>query len=443
MKKTIIIYIFLFATLSIKIFPQEILSLENAIRIGLENNYSIKITRNLYKISENDVSIGNAGFLPSIDATSTYNESKTNTEQKYYDGRFVDRSNVSSDNFSSGIFLNWTIFDGLQMFTSFSKLKELKKIGYHNLKLQIENSVAEIISSYNNIIREKYIIEVIKRNIETSQERVKIAQDKLDYGSGSRFDLRQAIIDLNEDRARYLEEERNLQQEKIYLNQLLGRNVAQNFEILDTIKIDSSLIYNDLYSIFLKNNNELLIAETNKNISQLDIKLIRSELFPELSVNLGYNYNRSTSGAGIIEENKNYGFNYGISASLRLFDGLNRKRRLENSQLDYKNNLISYDEIKNNLSANFLDAYQRYKNALELIKLEKESLEAVQSNIQIGLERLRLGNITPLEFRETQIQLIESESRLQSAMYQAKLAETDLLKLCGILVKDIGQISND
>ncbi|GAB6281814.1 MAG: TolC family protein [Ignavibacterium sp.] len=441
MKKIIIIYIVLYTTLSIKIFSQEILSLENAIQIGLENNYSIKIAKNFYKISENDVSIGNAGFLPTIDATSNYNESKTNTEQKYYDGRFVDRSNVSSDNFSSGIFLNWTIFDGFQMFTSFSKYKELKKIGYNNLKLQIENSIAEIISSYNNIIREKYIIEVIKRNIEISQERVKIAQDKLDYGSGSRFDLRQAIIDLNEDRSTYLEEERNLQQEKIFLNQLLGRDVEQNFEILDTIKIDTSLIYNDLYSIFLKNNNELLIAETNKNISQLDIKLIRSELFPELSINLGYNYNRSTSGAGIIEENKNYGFNYGISASLRLFDGLNRKRRLENSQLDYKNNLISYEEIKNNLSATFLDAYQRYKNALELIKLEKESLEAVLANIQIGLERLRLGNITPLEFRETQIQLIESESRLQSAMYQAKLAETDLLKLCGILVKNFDELN--
>lgn len=437
MKITFIIQFLFIIIFSLHVYSQEILTLENAIKIGLENNYSIKIAENLQEISENDATIGNAGFLPSIDASASYEESKTNTEQQYYDGRYVDRSNVSSDNFSSGVFLNWTIFDGLQMFASYSRYKELKKIGEHNFKLQIENNVAEIIKSYNNIIREKYIIEVIKRNIETSQERVAIAENKLEYGSGSRFDLRQATIDLNEDKASFLQEERNLQQEKIYLNQLLGRDINLNFEILDTIKIDTSLVYDDLYSTFLVNNNELLIAETNKNISQLDIKMIRSELFPTISVSAGYNYNRSTSGAGIIEENKNYGFNYGISASLPLFDGLNRKRRLENSQIDLNNSLLSFEELKNNLSGELLDAYQRYRNAIDLINLERESLEAVQANIETGLERLRLGNITPLEFRETQIQLFESESRLQSAMYEAKIAETDLLRLCGILVQNI------
>ena len=49
---------------------QTVIDLKEVIRIGLENNYDLKISRNEQQISDNNVTPGNAGFLPTIGLNS-------------------------------------------------------------------------------------------------------------------------------------------------------------------------------------------------------------------------------------------------------------------------------------------------------------------------------------------------------------------------------------
>ena len=415
-------------------FCQETLSLQDAIAITLSNNFSISIARNELEIAKNNSTIGNAGFLPTLDATGSYTKSQSNTKQEYFDGRTIDRTGAKATNINAGLNLNWTIFDGMAMFGNIEALKELRRIGEANFKAEIEVNIADVTETYYNLIREKQVLDVLNETIVISKERVRIAESKKDVGSGSKFDLRQAQVDLNEDRSNLLKEELTYEQLKVSLNQLLARDVSTDFEVGDTIIVNESLDLSNLKGLTLERNTDLDIAKKNLNLSEINLRLARSGWFPTISLVGGYNYTNSESQAGFIKSNKNYSLNYGVSASLNLFDGLNTSRKIENAEIEIDNSKLTVDRVKTGIEANLLNTYKKYLNSLQLVQLEEENLTIARESVDIALERLKLGNITPLEFRETQQKLIDAKSRLVSAQFDAKSAETELLRLSGQLI---------
>ena len=432
--KVFILTVFIIA-LNHQSYSQETLTLQDAIAITLSNNFSISIARNESKIAENNSTIGNAGFLPTLDASGSYTKSSSNTKQEYFDGRTIDRSGAKSTNINAGINLNWTIFDGLAMFGNINMLKELKRIGKANFKSEVENNIADVTETYYNLIREKQVLDVLRETITISEERVRIAQSKKDVGSGSKFDLRQAQVDLNEDKSNLLKEELTYEQLKVSLNQLMGRDVNTDFGVKDTILVNENLNLDGLKDLSLLRNTDLYIAKRTLNLAEINLNFARSEWFPTISLVGGYNYTNSESQAGFIKSNKNYSLNYGISASFNLFNGLNTSRKIENAEIEIENSKLNYDLVRTGIEANLLNIYKKYLNSLELVNLEEENLTIARESVDIALERLRLGNITPLEFRETQQKLIDAKSRLVSAQYDAKSAETELLRLSGQLIK--------
>jgi outer membrane protein len=418
------------------VLPQEKLSLEQAVKIALQNNYSINIARNEKEISDNNLSLGNAGFLPSLNAEGSYSKSNNNTTQEYLTGQQIERSNAKSSSLSGDITLNWTIFNGFQMFASFNQLKELKKQGETNFKIAVENNISDVITTYYDIVRQKQVLKVIERSINISEERMRIAQDKKQLGSGSKFDLLQAQVDLNEDRSSLLNEELTLKQDKVLLNRLMGRNVDFDFQINDTlISINKDLSLDELSNEVENNNSRLILAKQNKNLSKINLQLARSDWYPEISLFAGYNYVHSESEAGFLKSNTNRGINYGINASLNIFNGLNTSRNIENAEIFIKNSDLSYNQTKKIVDADLKNAFNAYKNSLTLVNLETENVKAAEENSSIALERLRLGNIAPLDFRETQRKLIDAKSRLVGAQFEAKKAETELLLLSSQLIK--------
>jgi len=418
-------------------FSQQLLTIEEAIKIALQNNYSINIARNEAEIADNNSSIGNAVMLPSLVVNGSYSKSVNNTTQEFFDGRRVERDGAESTTLAANISLNWTIFDGLNMFAKLDRFKALKETGELNFKFQVENNITEIINTYYDIVRLKEVLEVIQTNILISEERSKIAQDKLEVGSGSKFDLRQAQVNLNEDKSSLLREELNLSRAKILFNTLLGRARDVDFSVIDTIIFKEDLIYDDLLFAANEKNSELKIAEENRIISQLEINIARSDIFPKISLNAGYNFTRSESEAGLLQINRNLGFNYGLTASLNIFNGLTTRTDIENAEINLKNIELTYKEIEQSIIANLLNSFNSYENSKQIVLLEKENLTAAEENLDIAVERLRLGNITPLEFRETQINLFNAKSRLVTALFEAKAAETELLRLSGGLITNL------
>jgi outer membrane protein TolC len=417
-------------------YAQKLLTIDDAIGIALKNNFSITIAEREKNISDNNASLGNAGFLPDLSASGTYTESVNNTRQDLYTGTLIDRKNNESSNLSSSVNLNWTIFDGLAMFASYDALKEMKETGEINYRDAVENNIAGLLSTYNDIVRKGVVLEVISRSIKISEERVKLAENKREVGSASKFDMLQAQVDLNEDRSLYLNAELAYQQSKALLNQLMGRSPAEDFTVTDTIIVNKNLQLEDIRLSVLSNNAGLQRAEKNKSIAKADLRLVRADLFPEISLFGSYSFLKSETQAGQVRSNKNYGYSYGVSASINLFNGLNTRRQIENAEIQTEIAGLEFDSLKNSIEASLQNVYKAYQNSLKLIELENENLRITEENVEIALERLRLGNITQLEFREAQVNLLDAQSRLVNAQYEAKSAETELLRISGQLVKE-------
>lgn len=409
---------------------QELLTLDQAVAIGLENNYGIKISSNTVEQAENNYSIGNAGFLPVIDATASRTESIQDSEfQAGGESRIT--KGAESSNTNAAINFNWTIFDGLRMFSTYDRLGQIRDLNEMQLNLNQELLIADISLTYFNIIRISEQLKILNNNIEVTEERIEIEETKVDLGSGSEYDLLQARSDLSEDRAAYIRETNTLTEAKIRLNELLSRQPDEMFEVVSEISVNRSLVKEQLHRNLIEQNTELAIAMAEEDISELELREIKGERFPEITFTSGYSFNRNESGGGFFTFNETVGFSYGITAHVPIFNGFNLNRRVQNAQIDQKNAEITRHQERLRVESNFERAYRAYANAIQLVDLEEENYQNAERTLDIALERFRLGSISSLEFREAQTTFLQAENRLINAKYEAKTAETELLQLSG------------
>ena len=423
---------------TVSLFAQDTLSVEEALTIGLENNYSIRIAGNDSDIAENNFTLGNAGFLPTLTASGSRSYSIQDSRQEFAQGGIPDNTtkNAKSNSTSANASLNWTVFDGFRMFTTYEKLNDLKALGEEQFRLTLENTVASIIGAYYNIIRQQKIYDVLNSTVEVSEQRINIAETRKDLGSGSEYDLLQARADLNADKAAVIRQEVQLNSAKILLNELLSREIHTEFAVRQAIPVEDDLEYSELLQKAIQNNKELTVARINRRVAGLEIKELQSERFPELDLNAGYNYSRNESGAGFIELNQSDGFNYGLTARLNIFDGFNTERQIDNARIRHKNRDLAIEEQALRVEAGLTAEFKNYLNSLELVKLESENLIFAEQSLEIALERFKLGTINSIELREVQRTLISAESRLIQAQFEAKLAETELQRISGQLTQN-------
>jgi len=432
-KRFLTLTIFVLLLLSSNVLAQQTITLEEAVQIGLENNYGLQISRNLQKQAENNLSLGNAGFLPMVDLTGSRTESIEDSEFRSADGTGSTNEGARSTNTNASLNLNWTVFDGLTSFARYDRLGLLKEISDEQLRFDMEFMVSQIALSFFNVIRINEQMKVLENNIEVSLERIEIEETKVDLGSGSEYDLLQARSDLNADRAAFIRERNRLNEAKITLNELLSRDPRTDFDVTTEIDVNRFLPEEELFERLMKENAELAIARFENEVSQLEIREVQGERYPQISLTSGYSFNRSENDGGFFQFNETTGFSVGITARVNIFNGFNLNRRVQNAQIRKKNAELSLEAQKLRLESDFQAIFRTYQNSIELVDLEEDNLANAEETLDIALERFRLGSISSLEFREAQRTFLAAENRLINAKFEAKVAETELLQLTGEL----------
>jgi outer membrane protein TolC len=435
--KGIALILFIVTGFSTQVQAQVLLELEDAVRIGLENNFSIRIFENQARISENNNSIGNAGFLPVISADGSINERVQDNVTVFGNPNIADRNDEGAVTtvYDYGVNATWRIFDGLTMFATLDRLSNEMEISEAEVQLQVENVLAEIISGYYQIAGQQKAAEVLENTVEISEERIRIAETKRDLGSGSEYELLLARADFNTDRTALIRANTSLNQLKVMLTSVLGDSVRVEFSVQPDIKLNERLDYQKLLNDALKENQELKIARLNEQVAEAEIREIRGDWLPNIDVTGGYGYSRTEASSGFSEFSESKGWRYGISASINLFDGFNKNRRMQNAQIKLKNQELSKQDLQLRITAEISRIYAQYTDALDLIDLELENLEINKETVSIALERFELGTINSLELREAQQSLLNAENRLIEAQIAAKSAETELLRLSGRLIQ--------
>lgn len=412
---------------------QEDYSLKKCLEIGLERNYSIRIIKNEQQITSNNATLGNAGYLPTLDLSSGFNGNVDNTTREQADGTTETTHGVNTEAANAGINLNWTLFDGFGIQAEYARLKELQQMGELNTRLTIEDFAANVASEYYNLIRQKIRLKNLRSAVSLSKERLRIVEERYYIGSMSRLDLQQAKVDFNADSSQLITQLETVHTSRTRLNQLLALdNVEQELHIPDSLITPNPFLDEaELWNNTLTNNVSLLISQKNKSLSEIDYKKLQSRNYPYVRLNAGYGYTANWYGTGTTDLQKKLGLNYGVTVGINIFDGFNRRREQRNARIQIKNQQLRLQELELGLKTDMSNFWMAYKNNLELWKLEKENLVAAEENYSIALERYKLGELSGIELREAQNSLLEAEERQSIAEYNTKICEISLLQLSG------------
>jgi outer membrane protein TolC len=416
-------------------FSQEQLTMEEAIKTGLEQNYGVLIAKNQAEISRNDVTAGNAGMLPRIDLNGAYDKSITSAKVEVVTGSELDNPKAETDLVTAGVTLEWTLFDGLNMFITHDKLKKIEEIGEMEFKQAMERTITDIIINYVDIVRQQMKVNVLNEQVSLSQFRVQIAETKKNVGMGSEVEYLQAQVDLHADESALFDQNTALANSKTGLNEWLSRDIITDFSVMDTIMLLTPLDFPLLKQYTLTNNKDLLLFGMNKDVITLEKKSLGAQRYPIINFNAGYNYLKNESEASFIKYNRLLGPQFGISADINLFDGFNLQRQIQNAQISLLNADLQVKQTQNQLESNLVRLFNDYKNQLQQIDFEKKNIELAQKNMDVAKESYSVGAISPVQLRQVQENLIAASYRLIDALYGAKVKETELLLISGQLVK--------
>lgn len=427
----------IFVLISANSLSQNILELKECISIGLERNFSILVARNNETIASNNFTTGNAGYLPSLDLSGRYGGTVNNNTQNLTDGTQNTSTGVHNTTANAGASLGWTIFDGFSVRTTYKKLNELKQLGELNTQLAVENLITDIIAGYYNYIQQLQTLNNLDYALTLSRERLRIDKDRYLLGSSSKLQVLQSQVYLNADSSRLSRQGEVVRAAQIRLNELMAMdNLATEFQSADSIiVVDQYLIYEKLYDATLSGNTSLLIASKNKTVSEYDYKIIASRTYPYLSFSSGYNYTLNSYSTGTYSNQSTNGLNYGLTLGVNIFDGFNQRRSIANSNIEIQNKELKYLEIEQGIKADLITIYNVYGNNLRLIKLEEQNLQTATENLEIALERYKLGSLSGIDLREVQKSLLDARERLLAIQFQTKLAEISLKRISGTIME--------
>lgn len=432
MKRLITIFALLLgigSTLSV----QYTYDLKQCLEEGLQNNYSLRISRNTEQISKNNATLGNAGFLPTIDLTAGYKGDLNSSDTEYRDGSAkLSSRNAYDQTLDAGIDLNWTLFDGFQISTTYKQLKVLEQQGATNTRIAIEDFIATLTAEYFNYIQQEIRLKNFRYAVSLSKERLRIVEERYHIGNFSRLDYQQAKVDFNADSAQYMKQQELVHTSRINLNELMANeDVDRPIQVKDSvIDLNHSLQFAQLWESTLQTNASLLKADQNTTLAQLDYKKILSRNYPYLKLNAGYGYTLNRYDINSIKQRNNWGFSGGITVGFNIFDG-NRRREKRNASLAIRNSQLEREQLEQALRADFSNLWQAYRNNIQLLRLERQNLISAKENHEIAKERYLLGDLSGIEMREAQKSLLDAEERILSAEYDTKMCEISLLQISG------------
>lgn len=412
---------------------QEILTIEDAVKITVKNNYQIITAANNLKIDSVSVSPGFAGMLPTLEASIEDNNSVQNLSQTRTDGSQVEQDNAKNNSLDYGVTLDWTLFDGLSMFAAYDQLKQNRELGAEELKQVVLTKVGEVMITYYDLVQQQQQLAALDSTIYISEQRVELARNRFSIGKASKLEVLNAQVDLNTDQTLMQRQKELYANTKIQLNEQLARDLTTDFKAEPEIFVDQSLLLPDLESKLMANNPELNAERISKRISELELKQVKASRYPTIYATTGYNFGKSESSLGFTTSSESNGFSYGFGATLNLFDGFNQNRNEKIGKMELENAAIAIKEKEQQLLSTLSTTYQTYLTNISLIELEGNNEAIAKENLDITVEKYRIGIIPTIEFRTAQLNYINARVRFSNAKFQAKLSEIILKQMSGEL----------
>ncbi len=434
-KKVIIFLITIIPFLS---FSQEILSLENAIKVGLKKNFDIQLSKKNKEISQLNNNLGNSGSLPTINISSKKEDAVS--DQSKNPTSFIQEI-LSSESINASANMSWTLLSGYRIQATKEKLRQLEFLSNGNLTLTIENTTQAIILSYYNCILQKERLKLLQNVVNLSRERLIYQKTKYDIGVSSKMDVLQIETSLLTDSSNLLIQRLNYNNSVKNLNLVLGVDLNSEWNLTDKMSKKTQLFnFEELQSEMLKNNTTMINQSINNEIIRQDITLSKSVYYPIVSFNSGASYNESTydiGDSGFEGNNTGETLNYyaNISVNFRLYDGGKYRKLLQEAEIKNEINSLRLEklqeETKNQLSIN----YEKYNSRIIIFNLSKKAFDIAEINYQLANDKNNRGTINSFKLRDIEIAYLNSGISYLQSNYNLNESYLELVKITGGIIE--------
>ena len=417
------------------ITAQKLVSVSEAIELALENNYGIKIISNNKEIAKNNASILNSGYLPTVSSSSGATFNRDNLEAEFANGESTALNGAKSSRYNASINLNYTLFDGLGRYYDYKRLKETYKLSELQARETIENTIAQLYVVYYNVAQVTENVAVLKKTLTISKDRITRANYQFEYGQGTMLNVLNAQVDINNDSINLINAKQLLVNTKRDLNVVLGNVISSEFSVDTTVDFKLNIDQNDLANKMKSNNVNLLQLDKNIMINTFIVKANKSGYLPSLGLTGSYGWNKgNNNAASFVAVSTNTGLSGGLSLSWNLFDGGSTATRVRNAKIELENRSLEKESMVIDIERNFKNAWDDYQNKLTIFQVQENNIITSTNNFNRTQEKYKLGQATSIEFRQAQLNLINSELNRNQAKYAAKIAELTVLQLSGELL---------
>jgi outer membrane protein TolC len=420
---------------SFKGISQQVVKPSEAISLALEYNYGIQIANNNVEVAENNKSVLNSGYLPTLtgNAGATYNQD--NLSADFANGESTTLNGAESSRYNAGVNLNYTLFDGMGRYYDYKILKEEYNLTEMQARETIENTVTQLLTVYYDVARRSENLKSLQETLNISKDRLTRSEYQFEYGQNTKLDVLNAEVDINNDTINIINVNQNLINAKRDLNVVTGNTIVQEFEVDTTITFLLQLNKLDLVNKLYINNVNLIQNEKNIVINEFLIKANASGYLPTIDLTGSYGWNENNNNAAsFVAVSTNTGLSAGVNLRWNIFDGGGTITRVKNAKVILENQKLQKEELKLDIERNFNNAWDDYQNKLKIFRLQEDNIRTAKNNFSRTQEKFKLGQVTSIAFRQAQFNLLTSELSRNQAKYDAKLAEVFVLQLSGELL---------
>lgn len=421
--------------LGISVNAQNVLTLDEAIKNALNNNHNIRLAQNQVESSANKATIGNAGMLPSVDANAGANVSKSTADMEFAGGiPNIEDAESESMGYNAGLSVSYALYDGFGSYYTYQQLKTQNDIATIQERLTIESTVYQVVSLYYQGVNLKYQVDVANEALKNSNERLERVKSNFDFGKSNSLDVLNAEVDLNNDSTNLVNLEYNLLVLKRNLNLLTGGKET-SYEFDSDFELNALLSKEELEKKTKDNNVNVLLAKSNISSAEINKKIQQSFMMPRVMVSGNYGYNHSESNTSIILSQQSLGLTGAVTFAWNLFDGGKKHTQLQNAKIAIESSEIQYDQAIQTVDNDFNIAMDNYIKMKTLYNLSSKNSEVAKRNFDKSRELFFQGLISGLQYREAQLNLLRSQSQVQSTKVNQKMSELELVRLSGDLIK--------
>ena len=426
--------VFLF--FGILVNAQQVLTSEEAIKLALDHNFGIKIANNTVDVAKNNKDVLNSGYLPTLTGRAGANVDIQNTEGQLANGEVRVADGAETRRYNASINLNYTLFDGLGRLYNYKRLKEQYQLSELEARETIENTVLQLFSIYYSIARLSENTSALEETLVISKDRLMRAGYQFDYGQNTKLDVLNAEVDINNDSINLINLAQQLRNTKRDLNVVLGNQIASDYSVDTELSFLFQLNKDELLEQTKQNNISLLQSDKGIRISEFDVKTNKAQFLPTIGLVGSYGWNESSNDSPLAFtlQNVNTGVNAGVNLTWNLFDGGSTYTRVKNAEILLENQKLQKEQLLIDVERNFNNAWDDYQNRLIIFQVQENNIKTAQNNFERTQEKFKIGQVSSIEFRQAQLNLLNAELSRNQAKYDAKLSELTVLQLSGQLL---------